>query len=171
MIKRIFVSWDFALAVAGAVAIALAFPRLLPTSFAKDIYGAGISVLAILFSVYFAALAIIMASSDDSFVAFLEQVGDYSRLINTFLFSLVILFIVLICSLVLYTYTSYLFASKLTRQSKWWLVGFGFLFLWGLFAAAISTWDAVAYSKYRSRYVLKLGSQTSSVGRPTDGGG
>lgn len=166
MIKRIFFSYDFSLAVAGGVVIELAFPKLLPTSFAKDIYGAGISVLAILFSVYFAALAIIMASSDDEFVAFLEKVGDYSRLIRTFRFSLTILFIALICSLVLYTRTAFLYAGHVMYQNKWWLVGFGFIFLWGLFAAATSTWDAIEYSKYRSRYAQQPGNETSSERRP-----
>lgn len=166
MIKRIFVSYDFFLAIGGGVVIDLAFPKLLPASFAKDVYGSGMSVLAILFSVYFAALAIIMASSDDAFVAFLEEVGDYSRLIRTFRFSLTILFIALICSLVLYTRTAFLYAGHVMYQNKWWLVGFGFIFLWGLFAAATSTWDAIEYSKCRSRYVLQLGNHTSSERRP-----
>jgi len=88
MIKRVVFAWDFLLAIVGAIFIAVVFPCALPIDFAKDIYNVGISVLSIVFSVFFAALAIIMASSDDDFVRFLEKDGDYTLLINTFQVSL-----------------------------------------------------------------------------------
>jgi hypothetical protein len=154
MIKRVVFAWDFLLAIVGAIFIAVVFPCALPIDFAKDIYNVGISVLSIVFSVFFAALAIIMASSDDDFVRFLEKDGDYTLLINTFQVSLSVLFVALIFSIVLYTYSAFRLANHVLFQRKWWLVAFGFLFLWGLFAAASSIHDAILYSKFRSRFLL-----------------
>lgn len=152
-IKHVIFAWDFGLAVLGAIFIAAALPACLATGFAKDVYGVGISVLSILFAVYFAALAIIMASSDDEFVTFLDQQGDYTLLIATFRFSLLILFVALLMSLCFYAYTSFRLSGHFEHQHKWLMVVFGFVFLWGLFASFVSTRDAILYSKYRIRFL------------------
>jgi hypothetical protein len=152
-LRHVIFGWDLLLALLGAICMAVVFPAWLPTDFAKDLYGVGISVLSILFAVYFAALAIIMASSDDEFVTFLDEQGDYTLLIATFKMALFILFCALLVALCFYTYTSFRIANHFGEQRKWWVVGFGFLFLWGLFAAFLSTRDAILYSKYRSRFL------------------
>ncbi|HEX8235983.1 MAG TPA: hypothetical protein VF600_08500 [Abditibacteriaceae bacterium] len=152
-IKDIFLSADFI----GAVAIAIALTGLLPThldnDFAKDFYSIGISVLSIVFSVFFAALAVIISASDNDFVMFLEEDGSYSNLIKVFRFTLGILFVALLYSVALYGLTAVWITSKGETQGKWWFITFCFLFLYSLFSAYNSTYDSINYAKFRAIYL------------------
>jgi hypothetical protein len=152
-IKDIFYSWDFILALLSSILILILLPYRIANEFAHDIYGIGISVLSIVFSVYFAALAIMIASSDDDFIRFLEEEGDYTAIISTFKFSLLILFVALLYSLAIYTVSSAQLAMDCKNQPFWWFVIFTFLFLWGLFAAANSTYDSITYAKFRTKFL------------------
>lgn len=133
--------------------VAYVLPYCVSNEFAHDLYGIGISVLSIVFSVYFAALAIIISSSDDDFVRFLEEEGDYIAIISTFEFSLAALFVALFYSLIMYAFTSAWISYKFESQPYWWLGIFTFLFLYGLFAALNSTRDSITYAKFRTRYL------------------
>ena len=82
--KQVLGSLDLWAALGLAVVFAVLLDDWVPNEFAKDIYSIGISVLSIVFSVYFAALAIIISASDDDFVAFLEETGDYSASLELF---------------------------------------------------------------------------------------
>ncbi len=125
----------------------------MPTALVKDFYGTGIGVLSILFSVFFAALAIIISSSDDDFVAFLEEDASYTRIVNTFRFTLVLLFVALLFSLCLYGYTSIRLHAGFLYQSRWWSLIFEFLFLYALLAGLAASLDSVSYSQHRSRFI------------------
>lgn len=153
--SRIFTSLDFWIATVAACLLAFWFPYWLPNGLAKDYYGIGISVLSIVFSVFFAALAVIITASDDDFVAFLDAEGDYTELLLNFRFSLGLLFCALIYSLVLYAYTSARISRSVERQHSLFVVVFGFLFLWGLFAAFNSAYDAIKYAEYRKKFLEK----------------
>ena len=59
--KSIFYALDLWAALLIAVVSGILFPHWIKTDFAKDLYGVAIGVLSIIFSVFFAALAIIMA--------------------------------------------------------------------------------------------------------------
>jgi len=154
-IKDIILSRDIlaALAVAGVTFILL--PSRITHALARDLYSVGISVLSIVFSVYFAALAIIISSSDNDFVEFLEETDDYSGLIETFRFSLLVLFVALIFSITMYILSSIWIADNYIDQPSLITVVFCFLFLYGMFAAATATLDAIKYSKFRAKF-LKL---------------
>jgi hypothetical protein len=152
-VRQILASWDFGVAVAVFVATAAFAPAWVPDALVRDFYGAGIAVLSILFSVFFAALAIIMSSSDDDFVAFLEEEKGYTRIVGTFRFTLILLFAALLAALFLYAYTSVRLQAKVEYQSRWWSLIFGFLFLYALLAAFLAALDSVAYAKYRSRFI------------------
>jgi glucan phosphoethanolaminetransferase (alkaline phosphatase superfamily) len=145
-------------AVICTLGVGFIAPYRVNNAFAKDIYGVGISVLSIVFSVYFAALAIIISSSDDSFIMFLEEEGDYTALISSFKFSLSILFFALLYSLIIFSVTSAWIVQECKMQSFWYLVGFSLLFLWGLFAAFNATRDSIMYAQYRARF-LKIKKQ------------
>jgi len=154
-IKAIFISWDLILSVMIAVLFYLLLPNLIDIAFAKDLYGIGISVLSIVFSVYFAALAIIISSGDNEFVKFLEEDENlYSELIFTFKFSLIILFIALIYSILLYIQCSFKISQNIKLQSSVFLVIFTFLFFYGLFASLNATFDSIKYAKYRTKFLL-----------------
>jgi hypothetical protein len=152
-LKDILLSCDFLCAVIIAVFIAIISPYWLPNEFVKDLYSIGISVLSIIFSVFFAALAIMMSSSDDEFVVFLEEEGDYTKIIASFEVSLGIIFVALMYSIIIYGITSYWFVNKHINQQYYWLSIFCFLFLYGLFAVANSALDSMIFSKYRTRFI------------------
>lgn len=152
-IKDILFSWDFITSVIIAVVFYFILPYWIKNDFAKNLYDIGISVLSIVFSVFFAALAIIISSSDDDFVRFLEQQGDYTAIIDTFKFSLFLLFVALVYSIILSIITSFWTNEKNINQQFHFVVVFIFLFFYGLFATFNSTFDAIKYSKYRTDYL------------------
>lgn len=163
-LKDFFLAWDFLTAFPISVFISYLLPYWVVNDFAHDLFGIGISVLSIVFSVYFAALAIIISSSDDDFVRFLEEEGEYTAIITTFQFSLAALFVALIYSLVLYAFTASWISQKFESQPYWWLSIFSFLFLYGLFAALNSTFDSITYAKFRTRY-LAIKKPSNTKGR------
>lgn len=151
--KSILLSWDFGIAVAIALATAFLLPNPVKNEFVRDVYNVGISVLSIVFSVYFAALAIIISSSDDDFVRFLEQGGHYTIIVQAFEWTLLCLFVSLIYSIVAYILTSAWITDNPTYQTKWLFVGFCFLFSYSLFAAFFATRDSLIYSRFRAKFV------------------
>jgi uncharacterized Tic20 family protein len=153
LIKSIVLSWDFALALAFALVSWFFLPNWVSNTFAKDLYTIGINVLAIVFSVFFAALAIIISSSDNEFVNFLEEFGDYTKIISTFQISLLVLFIALIYSLTMYALTSAWIVDQFIDQPRESVAAFIFLGLWGLFAAFNSARDSITYSKLRAKFL------------------
>jgi hypothetical protein len=152
-ISRVFLSWDFALSLLAAVATVFFCPSLISMSMAKDFYSIGVSVLSIVFSVFFAALAIIMSSGDNEFITFLHEDGTYSEIIWSFRFTIIILFVSLLGSLAEYAYVGFRLAHKAEWQSKWFLVIFVGYFTYSLFAVALSVLDAIKYSSVRVRYL------------------
>ncbi len=154
--KDVFWSWDFIAALLVALALAFVLPARVNIAVTKDLYAVGISVLSIVFSVFFAALAIIISASDNDFVVFLEQEGDYTAIIQTFKVSLLALFIALIYSLLLYAMSSASVAASASHQHVAWLVLFAFLFLYGLFSAFNSALDAIRYARTRASFLSSL---------------
>lgn len=152
-LKSLFVSWDFAAAAALTAALGYWSPYWVSNNLAKDYYGIGISVLSIVFSVFFAALAVIITASDDDFVTFLDAEGDYSALLSNFKFSLGLLFCALIYSLSLYAYSAARLSHSVKFQRSPFLIAFSLFFLWGLFAAFYSAYDAIRYADYRKRFL------------------
>lgn len=158
--RDVVLSWDFWCALIVAIGTYYLLPPTPKTDFAKDLYGVGINVLSIVFAVYFAALAIIMASPDDDFILFMEQQGDYSRLVASLKFTQWALFFALLASLVLYGWTASQLSAKVEVQCRSWLALFVFLFLYALFSAAAAVHDAIQYSKYRTKFLkLRQGSE------------
>lgn len=104
----------------------------------------------------------IMASSGDDFVDFLEERGDYSKLIWTFQFSLGLLFVALLASLVLFAYAAGRQSAGVHHQSSAFLTILSFLFFYALFAAALTVHDAIAYSRLRAKYLEVLRKRTKS---------
>jgi len=152
-IKNIIFSWDLIISLFISAIVLCFLPKQIPVKLSKDLYGVGISVLSIVFSVFFAALAIIMTAGDNKFVKFLEEEGDYRRIVDTYKITLLILFIALIYSIIIYGFTSLLIAKEVQVQNKCYLVIFTFLFGYGLFASVNSTLDSIKYAQYRARFI------------------
>jgi K+-sensing histidine kinase KdpD len=147
--------WDLLLALVLAVLLGFILPDNIDNSFASTIYGVGISVLSIIFSVFFAALAIIISSGDNDFIHFLEENGDYSIIINSFRFSLILLFISLIVSIIMFVITSLWQSNNIATQPKIVLALFTFIFSYSLFVTANSSLDALKYAERRVIFIRK----------------
>ena len=152
-ISRVLVSWDFAFAVTLSGLTLLLCPSVVSSSMAKDFYSVGISVLSIVFAVFFAAFAIIMSAGDNEFVAFLHQDGEYAEIIWSFRATVLILFASLLLALGEYTYVGFRIAQKAEWHSKWFLVAFAGGFSYALMAVALSVFDAIKYSAARVQYL------------------
>jgi hypothetical protein len=154
--RNIFVSWDMAAAGAVALSLSLGLPPELRNDFCKDLYGIGISVLSIVFSLYAAALALLMTSPDDEFVRFLEEESQYMELVSSFKFVLVVLFLALGVSIAWYALTGYWISEHwpdIATQTKWWMVTFAPLAVYALCATLLSMVDSIHYSKRRIEFL------------------
>lgn len=152
-------SWDLILALALTFITFLCTPDYLTLDFCKSFYNIGVTVLSIIFSIFFAALAIILTSSESDFILFIEEEGGtFTALLDSFRFTLSLLFtslIISICFFVLTDYTIIYSENSKGIQHKSFFLIFEFVFLYSLFATGLSVWDTISFSKYRVRF-LKL---------------
>lgn len=151
-IKDVFKSWDFIGAVILALILCCILPSNISQSFARDMISIAISVLSIIFAVFFAALAIIITSGEDDFIRLLEENNDYTGIIQTFKYTLAVIFISLVFCIAYYGITSYTLILGTTNQSKYLFTTFSLLFIYALFCAFNASFDAITYSKYRAKY-------------------
>lgn len=151
---RVVFSWEFGASIIISIVIYWLAP-VDQNAVAKDIYSIGINILAILFSIYFAALIFIISSTNDDFVHFMEVEGDYSLLISLFKYCLFILFIALLYSTSIYAVTSVWNVDPKSKQPAWTFSCFCFLFLWGVSAALSSTQHAIEYANHRVKYLME----------------
>lgn len=149
-LKRAILSGDF---VAGLAAIAACIWLLpaLTNQIAGSIFSIGISVLSIIFSVFFAALAIILSASDDDFVAYLEQDGIYTSLIRSFRITLGSLFFALCVAIVAYVGSTVRHPTEMIPL--WQFAGFAGVSVYALFATYFATLDATTYCLKRAEFV------------------
>jgi len=155
----ILVSWDWPLAAILTLVLGWLLPSDATYGLANGIFEVSISVLAIVFSIFFAALAILITAGDNDFVRFLERDGLYKEIVWTFRLTFIMLAVALVFAITLYatslagaesapppTYPHTLFAL------------FGFTALYALLAAVSSSLDIIKYAEYRAKY-LEITSQ------------
>lgn len=158
--RRVIVSWDFGAAVASAVIVAGITPRFIPNATAQDLFRVGTSVLSLLFSIFFAALAVIVSSANEEFLVWLAsgtksgEKGDYEKIVSAYRFSLLALFVALVVALWLFGYTSIRMGNGVHDQHKWFLVAFTFAFFYALFVAIQASFYAVKFSQFRNEFVV-----------------
>jgi hypothetical protein len=154
--QSLFISLDFIASLAIAVAIAIFVPEKLKLEFTKDIFEVAIAVLSIVFSVYFAALAVVITSGDNEFIDFLEEEGAYSHIIWTFKITLLLLFVALMISILLFVIVLPFADFEIAKMwfPNWGLALYALIALWSLFAAAMATLDAITYAEYRARFIM-----------------
>ena len=142
-ISRTVFSLDFGVAILAGSGIAFFCPVTIPMILAKDFYIVGVSVLSVVFSVFFAALAIIMSAGDNDFIAFLNEDGSYSEIIWSFRFTVLALFIALLVALLEYGYVSIRISQKAELHSKWFVLAFVMCFTYSLIAVIQAVLDAL----------------------------
>lgn len=147
--------YDFMAGLLVFIVSIFMLPSQISSLFAKDIYGVAITVLSIIFSIFFTALTIIITSSDDAFIKWLVKNNYYKELTRLFKFTLTLLFIALVSALVLYLVTAGYIADYADSavQSKWWLIVFSSLFAWSLIATGSSSLDAIKYAERRAIFL------------------
>lgn len=156
--KALIKSWDFILALLSVIITYFLLPEYINMKFALSFYNVAMTVLSIIFSLFFTAMAIIMSSSDNDFIEFLEQKGTFSELLWSFKVTLFILFISLVLSIVLYSGTSYWIETSsddVWYQNSKLLMTLEFCFLYGMIATWFCIMDTVKFSKYRSIFLKK----------------
>ena len=145
--------WDLVAALVVTGGLGFIFDARVDLSFATDIYALGTSVLAIVFSVFIAAFAIIMSSGSDDFVRFLHEEGVFSSLLAGFKVALGVLFSALVLFVFLFGFSSWMTMVGETHQHSAWLLLGIFVLCWALFSTASAARAAVAYSEFRARFV------------------
>ena len=157
-LRSLLLAWDWPIALLVVTIGNFTIPADIAFSFAKDIFAVSISVLSIVFSVFFAALAVLITSGDNEFVWFLQEDGSYSRIIWTFRVTLTLLASSLVASILLYVAS--LHPASLVpvpTYPRWLLLGFCFLGLYSLLAAVQSSFDTITYAQYRADYLRHSG--------------
>jgi hypothetical protein len=158
-IKNIFLWWDTGAAILGATVFYFSVDGKVTANFAKDVVSVGISVLSIVFSLFFASLTFIISSSNDEFVEFLVENQHYQNIIWAFKWTLGALFLSLAYSLVFYVHVSYIPKESSPLHVLWLMEGFIFLFTYSLVASGFSTNDAIKYAKRRARFISMSGDE------------
>ncbi len=79
-VKSIIVSWDFILAVLIFVVLFISLPEYISLKVIEKVSNVYITILSITFSIFFAAFAIILSSSENEFILFLEEGGFFSHI-------------------------------------------------------------------------------------------
>lgn len=168
--KEIIISWDIFIALVLSVLSYFFFPDFVSMKFTIEVYGVGISVLSIIFSLFFAALAILMSSSDNDFIVFLEEENDYSDLLSSFKFTVMLLFLSLVYGLILYIGTYYYIIQKAKSYDQHisLLVIFIFLFSYSLLASIFSVNDSLKFSEFRARFLKSKKTKTTKDSKKED---
>lgn len=150
------ISYDTFIGAAIGIISYILLPEVIPTSTLKDTYSMAINILAILFSMFFAALAIIVSVNDNEFIAFLEEDNLVSDLIKYFKTSLKIIFFMLLATILIYIYVvvhnDVLFWGQLKYQ---YAIFLGF-FSYAITAVFLSSNDAIRFFSERLKYAKKI---------------
>ncbi len=152
--RRILLSWDWIAALGIVAATSYRIFENPSVQYANKLYEIGISVLAIVFSLFLASLAVLITAADNEFVRFLEEDGSYTKIVATFKVTFALLSISLVLSIVLYAIT--LREVQMDPQamaSKWLLLGFSFLGVYSLLATVQSSLDMLKYAELRVRFL------------------
>lgn len=155
-IKSLIFSYDTYIGALIGITSYYLFSDVIPWATLKETYNIAINVLAILFSIFFAALAIIVSVNDSKFISFLEEDGLLSTLISFFKFSLFAIFIMLIITILLYIWTVSYPSDSSWGQCK---IQFSFylaLFFYSMSAIFLSCLDALKFFRKRLEFSKKF---------------
>lgn len=156
-LKTIFMAWDFLAALVGASIYGFLVNMPASAEIVKEITVLAVSTLSIIFSVYFAALAVLITSVDNDFVKFLQQFGAYSDLIWSFKFTFLVIFIGLLFSIVLYVTTLFEIPKPIPGVYPLKIMfPYTFITIYALFCTVSASIDAIKYAEYRTKFLVVL---------------
>ena len=141
--------------------IAFFVPGGITFGMAKDVFEVSITVLAIIFSIFFAALTVLITAGDNQFVQFLEEDGSYRSIVWTFKITLLLLFVALMFSIGLFV-TVLNFEGQSGLYPEWLVLLFAFVALFALFATVSASMDAIKYAEFRAMYLKIIGTEQDS---------
>lgn len=156
-LKSFFFSYDFAASLILGVVLYIYIPEYLRMNFMITYYNIIITTISIIFSLMFASCSILMSSSDDEFINFLNEKGDFDNLLWTFRITLVALFVSLLYALIVFVGSSYLVETAVEGQ-KWeqhkiFFVTLTIITVYGLIATYLSVIDTLHFSQFRSKFL------------------
>lgn len=158
-IKSFFISYDFGISFVLGIALYIFMPEYIQMTFTADYYGVVITAISIIFSLVFASCSILLSSSDNDFINFLNEENDFDNLLWTFRITLISLFICLLYSLVLFVGTSYYLKhsaeNEIWLQHKSLFITLTSITVYSLIATYLSVEDTLIFSKFRSRFLKK----------------
>lgn len=149
---------DFILAIAVGAAVFKIAPWRLPTSFLGEMYSGGIAVLAVVFSVVFAAITLLASIGDDAFLHFLEEDGALTTLLNSFTTTLNILFGALVLSIIEFGFAEYALAKGWVDQLLWGFVVYCFALSYALVSSRLVGNDIIRFAKLRAAFIRQTNS-------------
>lgn len=154
-VKSIILCWDFITITIVLFLLLIFAPEYLPLELIKQVINIYITILAITFSLFFAAFAIIISSNDDSFMMFLEDDKIFSDVLWTYKFTLYISFITLILSVADFIISCALLESGYTDQYYIIFVINTALFLYSTFSIFNSIKDSIKFIEFRLKFLKK----------------
>ncbi|RXM42262.1 hypothetical protein BOW57_17080, partial [Flavobacterium sp. YO64] len=77
-VKSFIYCWDFGIAFFATLITYYFLPDYINMKFTLSFYNVAMTVLSIIFSLFFTAMAIIMSSSDNDFIEFLEETKTFT---------------------------------------------------------------------------------------------
>lgn len=154
-IKRILLSADFFAALICAVGFAILMKTPASADIVKELTSLAITTLSILFSVFFAAMAVLITSGDNEFVKFLQTHNWFTEIVWSFKWTFYAIFTALVFSIVLYVTTLFELAKQIPGIYPYFILApYVFFTLYSLFGTVLSTLDAIKYSEYRTKYIM-----------------
>lgn len=155
--KSFFWSYDFGISLAIGIILYVVLPEFLSMKFMLTYYEIIITTISIVFSLMFASCSILMSSSDNDFINFLNEKNDFDNLLWTFRITLIALFLSLIYALVIFVATNYIVEmakeDEVWVQHKIFFTTLSSITIYGLVATFLSVEDTLKFSKFRSRFL------------------
>lgn len=156
-VRSILIGYDFIISLLLTVILYFILPDFLLMKFMVTYYNIVITIVSIIFSLLFTACSILMSSSDDEFIVFLNKDKIFDDLLWTFKITLIALFGCLIYSLFLYVFTNYYIENskygEIWYQHKIVFCSLTSITTYSLIATYLSVENTLTYSKYRSKYL------------------
>ena len=156
-VRSILIGYDFKISILLSVILYFILPDYLLMKFMITYCNIVITVVSIIFSLLFTACSILMSSSDDDFIIFLNEDKIFDDLLWTFKVTLIALFGCLIYSLFLYILTNYYIENskigEIWFQHKIIFCSLTLLTIYSLIATYLSVENTLIFSKFRSKYL------------------
>ncbi|MCF8448823.1 MAG: hypothetical protein K9G49_03030 [Taibaiella sp.] len=153
LINRYIVSLDTIVALIAVIMACIFLPDTITNKFCTTVYGMAINVLAIVFSIFFASLAVIMSFPDNEFIRFIEAEDKlFSQLLGYFRDTLFALFVSLVSTIIIYIITAYLTDTGIADRKVF--IFFCFIFTYSLVSTITAVDVALKITGSRATYLI-----------------